>query len=55
MEVRTGPAPAMLTREAFGQRFRMAYTDPLFDAALAAIAQIEGIAWQAYVEGRPPA
>jgi len=58
MEVRTGQAPAMLTREAFEQRFRMAYIDPLFDAASAAIAQIEKIAWQACVGGRkspPPA
>lgn len=52
MDVRTGQAPAMLTREEFGQRFRMAYLDPLFDDAKDAIAQIEEIAWQAYVGGR---
>jgi len=42
----------MLTREAFGQRFRMQYADPLFDVAADAIARVEEIAWQAYVAGR---
>jgi len=52
MDVRTGQAPAMLTREEFGQRFRMAHLDPLFGDAKDVIAQIEEIAWQAYVGGR---
>lgn len=52
IEIRTGQAPAMLTREAFGQRFRMPYADPLFDGAADALARIEEIAWQAYVAGR---
>lgn len=51
-DVRTGQAPAMLTREEFGRRFRLSFVDPLFDVASSAIAQIEDIAWQAYVEGR---
>lgn len=51
-DVRTGQAPAMLTREEFGKRFRLSFFDPLFDAASEAIAQIEAIAWRAYSEGR---
>ena len=51
-EVRTGQAPAMLTREEFGKRFRMSFIDPLFGTASGAIAQIEDIAWVAYAEGR---
>lgn len=51
-EVRTGQAPAMLTREEFGKRFRLSFVDPLFATASGAIAQIEDIAWRAYIEGR---
>lgn len=52
MDVRTGQAPAMLTREAFGERFRAPYADPMFDAVSDALAQIEEVAWQAYARGR---
>lgn len=51
-EVRTGQAPAILTREEFGKRFRMSFVDPLFEAAADAVARIEELAWRAYAEGR---
>ncbi len=51
-DVRTGQAPAMLTREEFGKRFRMSFIDPLFESASDAIDRIEDIAWQAYSKGR---
>ena len=52
LEVRTGQAPAQLTREEFGVRFRAPYLDPMFNIEAAAIARLEEIAWQTYREGR---
>ncbi|RPH42226.1 MAG: flavodoxin family protein [Burkholderiales bacterium] len=50
--VRTGQAPPMLDRAAFGERFRQRYADPIFDPEAGALARIEAIAWQAYEQGR---
>lgn len=52
IEIRVGQAPAPLTREEFGVRFRTPYSDPLFQTAADAIGRLEEIAWQAYIEGR---
>lgn len=52
IEIRTGQAPAMLDRQAFGRRFRLAYDDPLFEGIADALAQVEEVAWQAYSAGR---
>ena len=52
LEVRTGQAPAILTREEFGVRFRAPYLDPMFNREAAAIARLEEIAWQTYRDGR---
>ncbi len=52
IEVRTGQAPPILTREEFGARFRMPYMDPLFKIEAEAIARLEEIAWQTYRDGR---
>jgi multimeric flavodoxin WrbA len=50
--VRTGQAPAPLSREAFGERFRQAFFDPVFDVEQAALSRIEVLAWDAYEQGR---
>ena len=52
IEVRKGQAPAMLSREGFGLRFRAPYRDPLFNIEAEAIARLEEIAWQTYSDGR---
>ncbi|OYW25727.1 MAG: NADPH-dependent FMN reductase, partial [Hydrogenophilales bacterium 12-63-5] len=52
IKIRTGQAPAMLDRQAFGKRFRLAYADPLFEGIAEALAQVEEVAWQAYATGR---
>jgi multimeric flavodoxin WrbA len=51
-EVRKGQAPAPMAREAFGERFRAAFMDPAFRPEDAAIARMEAIAWDGYIEGR---
>jgi multimeric flavodoxin WrbA len=51
-EVRKGQAPAKLTREQFGERYRESFRDPAFDGERSAIGRLEQIAWQAYEEGR---
>ena len=51
-EIRKGQAPAALSREAFGERYRAAFFDPAFDVEKSAIARLEAIAWGAYDEGR---
>jgi len=51
-EVRKGQAPAKLSREAFGERYRESFMDPAFDGERAAIGRLEQIAWHAYEEGR---
>jgi len=50
--VRKGQWPGKLPREEFGKRFRAGFFDPAFGQAREAIAQLEEIAWGAYVEGR---
>ena len=52
IKVRKGQAPAPLARDSFSLRFRDSYVDPAFRAEDAAIARLEEIAWQAYIEGR---
>ncbi|MGZ8259869.1 MAG: flavodoxin family protein, partial [Caldimonas sp.] len=51
-EVRKGQAPAPLTRDEFGRRFRGSFVDPAFQAEGDALARIEEIAWHGYDEGR---
>ena len=50
--IRTGQAPAQLTREQFQQRFRLRFYDPAFEGEHEAIARLEAIAWTALQEGR---
>lgn len=50
--IRLGQAPATLSRELFGERFRMHFFDPAFDGEAEGIARLEAIAWKAYEEGR---
>jgi multimeric flavodoxin WrbA len=50
--VRTGQAPAMLSRAQFRDRFRDRFFDPAFQAESAAIDRLEAIAWDAYQQGR---
>ena len=52
IKIRTGQAPAILTRAEFGARFRAPYFDPLFNIEAEAIARLEEIAWKAYKDGR---
>lgn len=42
----------MLDRQTFGQRFRMAYADPLYETVADALERLEEVAWQAYITGR---
>jgi multimeric flavodoxin WrbA len=51
-KIRTGQAPPPLTRGAFGERYRVLFYDPAFDAEKEAIGRLEAIAWEAYEEGR---
>jgi multimeric flavodoxin WrbA len=51
-EVRKGQAPAPLSRDEFGRRFRGQFVDPAFQAEGEALARIEEIAWHGYGEGR---
>jgi multimeric flavodoxin WrbA len=48
---RTGQAPAVLNREEFKSRFSQSFLDPAFDKARDALAQIEVIAWDNYIDG----
>ena len=52
IEIRKGQAPAPLVRSQFGARFRSAFVDPAFRPEDEAIARLEEVAWQAYIEGR---
>lgn len=49
---RKGQAPATLSREAFGERFRERFFDPAFAAEKEALGRIEQLAWEAYDGGR---
>jgi multimeric flavodoxin WrbA len=51
-DVRKGQAPAPLTREAFGERYRQRFFDPAFDAEREALVRIEEIAFRNYAQGR---
>jgi multimeric flavodoxin WrbA len=51
-KIRTGQAPAALTRAQFQQRFQMRFFDPAFDVERDAIARLELIAWEALQDGR---
>ena len=51
-KIRTGQAPAPLTRAQFHERFLTRFYDPAFAVESAAIARLETIAWQALQEGR---
>jgi hypothetical protein len=50
--VRKGQVTERLTRLEFGERFRERFYDPAFEPEVDAIARLELIAWEAYVEGR---
>ena len=52
IEIRTGQAPAPLSREEFGRRFRAPFKDPEFKVELGSVSRLEQIAWQAYIDGR---
>ena len=52
IEIRKGQAPAPLDRREFGTRFRASFADPAFRVQDQAIASLEDIAWDGYVEGR---
>lgn len=52
IRIRTGQGPAKLEREAFGERFRNRFDDPLFDEEKSALVRLEQLAWNAYQEGR---
>ena len=52
IQIRTGQAPATLSRQVFGERYRGGFVDPGFETEKEAIARLEEIAWQAYVQGR---
>ena len=51
-DVRKGQAPPPLDRDAFRERFEQSFFDPGFAAERDAIARLEGIAWEAYRDGR---
>jgi multimeric flavodoxin WrbA len=51
-EVRKGQAPPQLTRAEFHSRFVKSFFDPAFAPEQAAIARLEAIAWDGYVNGR---
>ena len=50
--IRTGQAPAALSRSVFHERFMESFMDPAFQAEAEAISRVEAIAWDAYQEGR---
>jgi len=51
-DIRTGQAPAKLTREAFRERFHRNFYDPAYGAERDAIDRLEAIAWEALEQGR---
>jgi multimeric flavodoxin WrbA len=50
-DVRKGQAPEMLERAEFARRFRARFAAPAYEAAEAAVAQLESIAWREYRDG----
>jgi len=51
-KIRKGQAPDKLSREAFGERFRGGFADPMFDGERGGLARVEEIAWEAYCKSR---
>ena len=51
-KIRTGQAPAALTRAQFHERFMVRFYDPAYEPERQAIARLEDIAWAAMQEGR---
>ncbi|GAB2891663.1 flavodoxin family protein [Uliginosibacterium flavum] len=51
-EIRTGQAPAPLTREQFHTLYQVRFYDPAYAVEQEAIARLEEIAWQAIQDGR---
>ena len=51
-KIRTGQAPAPLTRAEFHERFAQRFYDPAYESERDAIARLEAIAWDAVQEGR---
>ncbi len=51
-KIRTGQAPAAMTRAQFHEHFSLRFYDPAFAAENEAIARLETIAWEALQEGR---
>ena len=51
-KIRTGQAPAPLTRAQFHERFNGRFYDPAYEAERDAITRLEAIAWDAMQEGR---
>ena len=49
---RKGQAPAQMSREEFGRRFRRNFFDPAFEREREAIARLEAIAWEGYEKDR---
>ena len=52
ISIRTGQAPAPLTRAQFQERFLVRFYDPAFEGEHEAIARLEAIAWDALQAGR---
>lgn len=52
ISIRKGQTPASLDRATFSVRFRAVYVDPAYRVEETAIARLEEIAWDAYIEGR---
>ena len=50
--LRTGQAPAVLSRKVFHERFMQSFMDPAFKPEADALARLEAVAWDAYIEGR---
>jgi len=51
-KIRSGQAPGKLSRDEFRRRFRVAFYDPVFEAADESISRLEAIAWNAYGDNR---
>ena len=51
-KLRKGQAPAVLSRNTFHERFMQSFMDPAFRSESDALARVENIAWDAYLEGR---
>jgi multimeric flavodoxin WrbA len=51
-QIRTGQAPAPLTRVQFHERFQLRFLDPAFDTERESITRLEAIAWDALQDGR---